>query len=141
MWLLEEAKIENFKSIKSLNLRLERGFTVLTGPNGSGKSNVLEAILFGLGEVPQNLRAKSVKELAGTESSNKRIVVSLTFKSRLKYVTVGSMVVDGQRTYYNNGARVSKGMFEHTLCQVLGFAKQKSCYSINQKAAQKIVCI
>ena len=66
--------------------------------------------MFGLGEVPQNLRAKSVKELAGTESSNKRIVVSLTFKSRLKYVTVGSMVVDGQRTYYNNGARVSKGM-------------------------------
>ncbi len=38
--------IENFKSIKRLELDLNNGVNVLVGPNGSGKSNLLEAISF-----------------------------------------------------------------------------------------------
>ncbi|MGC8544001.1 MAG: AAA family ATPase [Vulcanisaeta sp.] len=42
----EEITIENFKSIKSLTLRLKPGINLLVGPNGSGKTNILEAIYF-----------------------------------------------------------------------------------------------
>jgi AAA15 family ATPase/GTPase len=44
--MIKEIKIENFKSIQSLNLELGR-LNVFIGANGSGKSNVLEGIAFG----------------------------------------------------------------------------------------------
>jgi predicted ATPase len=44
--MIKEIKIENFKSIESLNLELGR-LNVFIGANGSGKSNILEAIAFG----------------------------------------------------------------------------------------------
>jgi energy-coupling factor transporter ATP-binding protein EcfA2 len=43
--MISEIKIQNFKSIQDLNLKLGR-VTVLIGENGSGKSNILEAIAF-----------------------------------------------------------------------------------------------
>ncbi len=44
--MIKEIKIENFKSIESLNLELGR-LNVFIGANGSGKSNILEGIAFG----------------------------------------------------------------------------------------------
>ncbi len=44
--MIKEIKIENFKSIESLNLELGR-LNVFIGANGSGKSNILEAIAVG----------------------------------------------------------------------------------------------
>ncbi len=44
--MIKEIKIENFKSIESLNLDLGR-LNVFIGANGSGKSNILEGIAFG----------------------------------------------------------------------------------------------
>jgi len=38
--------IENFKSVKRLELELSPGINVLVGPNASGKSNILEALDF-----------------------------------------------------------------------------------------------
>jgi len=38
--------VENFKSIKELELRLEPGLNVLVGANASGKTNILEAVSF-----------------------------------------------------------------------------------------------
>ena len=43
--MIKEIKIENFKSIQSLNLELGR-LNVFIGANGSGKSNILEGIGF-----------------------------------------------------------------------------------------------
>jgi energy-coupling factor transporter ATP-binding protein EcfA2 len=42
----EKITIENFKSIKSLTLKLKPGVNLLVGPNASGKTNILEAIYF-----------------------------------------------------------------------------------------------
>jgi hypothetical protein len=42
----EEIGIENFKSIKSITLRLKPGVNLLVGPNLAGKTNILEAIHF-----------------------------------------------------------------------------------------------
>jgi predicted ATPase len=44
--MIKEIKIENFKSIASLNLELGR-LNVFIGANGSGKSNILEGIAVG----------------------------------------------------------------------------------------------
>jgi putative ATP-dependent endonuclease of OLD family len=41
-------QIENFRSIKSLNLALEAGTTVFIGPNNAGKSAILEAVRIAL---------------------------------------------------------------------------------------------
>ena len=35
---------------KLMTIPVERGFVAITGPNGSGKSNLLDAVLFALGE-------------------------------------------------------------------------------------------
>jgi hypothetical protein len=42
----EEIAIENFKSIKSITLRLKPGVNLLVGPNSAGKTNILGAIHF-----------------------------------------------------------------------------------------------
>ena len=42
--MIKEIKIENFKSIQSLNLELGR-LNIFIGANGSGKSNILESIV------------------------------------------------------------------------------------------------
>jgi len=43
---IERIVIENFKSIRKLELRLKPGVNLLVGPNASGKTNILEAIYF-----------------------------------------------------------------------------------------------
>ncbi len=43
---VKKVMIENFKSIKHLELELNRGVNVLVGPNASGKTNILEAMNF-----------------------------------------------------------------------------------------------
>ncbi len=43
---IEKITIENFKSIRRLELRLKPGINLLVGPNASGKTNILEALYF-----------------------------------------------------------------------------------------------
>ena len=63
--MIKEIKIENFKSIASLNLELGR-LNVFIGANGSGKSNILEGIAMGAAAVEdklddQYLKSKGIK--------------------------------------------------------------------------------
>ncbi|MDG6996801.1 MAG: chromosome segregation protein SMC [Nitrososphaerota archaeon] len=52
MVYLKRIETKGFKSMgpKVMTTPVERGFVAITGPNGSGKSNLLDAILFCLGE-------------------------------------------------------------------------------------------
>jgi predicted ATPase len=61
--MLSRIKIENFKSIKKLDLELAP-LTIFVGPNASGKSNVLEAIaiLAQTSKLPENI----VRSLRGS---------------------------------------------------------------------------
>jgi len=43
---LKKCQIENFRSIKSLEVSFENNFQILVGLNESGKSNILRAISF-----------------------------------------------------------------------------------------------
>ena len=56
--------LENFKSFRRAVIPLEPGFTAITGPNGSGKSNIVDAILFVLGERSSKaIRASRLSDL------------------------------------------------------------------------------
>ena len=114
---------KGYKSIKSASVEIQEGLTVITGPNGAGKSNLLEAICFGLGESPATLRAKTLKELMSSDRlrvlltfqcANKSIMVTRCTRhnqqliERVLLQSVGSEVVDDERRYLLDGARVSK---------------------------------
>ncbi|NIR86639.1 AAA family ATPase, partial [Candidatus Bathyarchaeota archaeon] len=66
MQYIKKIEMRGFKSFgpKAATILLDKGFTVLTGPNGSGKTNIVDAILFGLGELSaRRLRAESFSRL------------------------------------------------------------------------------
>lgn len=45
--IINQVSLQNFRNLKSLDLKLDQGFIVLAGPNGAGKTNFLEGIYFG----------------------------------------------------------------------------------------------
>lgn len=46
---LKKIKIENFKAIKDIEIKFEKGFNLIIGDNGVGKTSILEAISVALG--------------------------------------------------------------------------------------------
>jgi len=63
---LKKVETRGFKSLgsKQMSIPVERGFVAITGPNGSGKSNLLDAIIFCLGEnSPKTLRVPNLGAL------------------------------------------------------------------------------
>ena len=82
--MIKEIKIENFKSIESLNLELGR-FNVFIGANGSGKSNILEGIAFGAAATADKLE----NEFLGTRirvTKPELMVSAFTYQSNNKTV-------------------------------------------------------
>ncbi|MCD6350848.1 MAG: chromosome segregation protein SMC [Armatimonadetes bacterium] len=68
---LEQLYLRGFKTFADpTTLEFDRGITAIVGPNGVGKSNIVDAILWALGEQsPRALRTTSLQEVifAGTE--------------------------------------------------------------------------
>lgn len=63
---IEKLVCKGFKSFgrDNVTIRLNEGFTCIVGPNGSGKSNVIDAILFVLGQLSaKTLRASVFSDL------------------------------------------------------------------------------
>jgi len=63
---LKKIELKGFKSFgpKTVTVTLDKGFTVVTGPNGSGKTNIVDAILFVLGELSaRRMRAENLSKL------------------------------------------------------------------------------
>ncbi|MEW5908629.1 MAG: AAA family ATPase, partial [Thermodesulfobacteriota bacterium] len=83
---LETVTIEGFKSFsEKTELGFEPGIGVIIGNNGVGKSNILDAIVWALGEDDLGrLRCRNRDELFFSGSKNSppasRVQVSLTFK-------------------------------------------------------------
>ncbi len=66
MVYIEKLVCKGFKSFgrDSVTIRFNKGFTCIVGPNGSGKSNVIDAILFVLGQLSaKTLRATVFSDL------------------------------------------------------------------------------
>ncbi len=122
---IKKLEINGFKSFgsKTIILNFQKGLIVVTGPNGSGKSNILDAILFALGEnSPKALRVDRFQSLFHDNSSNnitnKTVKVSLTFDNTDRGIPVDNDNVtitremtganSGESQYIINGKRVSR---------------------------------
>lgn len=119
---IKKVEIYGFKSFgyKNTIVNMERGVMCVTGPNGSGKSNILDAIIFALGEnSPKALRVDKLQSLFHDQSEGRvhRIVrASVSFDNSDRGIPVDSNTVtitremppQGESEYYLNGKKVTK---------------------------------
>src|SRR3972149_2664297 len=131
---LKKIELKGFKTFgKPVSILLERGFTTITGPNGSGKTNVMDAVLFALGELSsRRLRAENFGKLvfhgspeAGLEKAKAAKVVMQFDNSDGRMpvdtatVTISREVYrNGQSVYRLNGRRISRANLVDTLSMV-----------------------
>ncbi len=122
---VKKIELKGFKSFgpKAVKVILDKGFTAITGPNGSGKTNIVDAVLFALGELStRRLRAESAAKLifhgsekAGLERAKIAKVV-IQFDNADGRIPVDTTTVtvsrevrrNGQSVYRLNGRRISR---------------------------------
>jgi len=122
---IKRIELKGFKSFgpQIVKVNLDKGFTAITGPNGSGKTNIMDSLLFSLGELStRRLRAENSAKLifhgsekAGMEKS-KMAKVIIQFDNSdgvmpvdTTTVTIGREVYrNGQSVYRLNGRRISR---------------------------------
>jgi chromosome segregation protein len=123
---LEDVNIEGFKSFSKLtNMSFQPGIGVIIGNNGVGKSNILDAIVWALGENDLNqLRCHDKVELFFTGSKDyppaSRIRVELTFKKGMEKKApavplVREMTKDGQDAYWVQGEPCPRKQYQQEL--------------------------
>jgi chromosome segregation protein len=122
-----------FKSFgfKNTVVHFERGLVAITGPNGSGKSNILDAIMFAIGEnSPKTLRVDKFQSLFhDSHNSNHRLIrVSLTFDNTDRGIPIDSDTVtltrgiegqNGESQYWLDNKKVTKTAIMELLEMVL----------------------
>jgi chromosome segregation protein len=117
---LKKIELKGFKSFgpQTVAINLDKGFTVVTGPNGSGKTNVVDAVLFVLGELSsRRLRAENFSRLIfhGVPEDGKekvksaKVVIQFDNSDGRIPIETGTVTVsrevfrNGQSTYRVNG--------------------------------------
>ena len=68
---LQTLIVDGFKSFAEAKIDFPQGVTAIVGPNGTGKSNIVDALLWSLGEQsPKSLRAEKMEDVIfnGTEA-------------------------------------------------------------------------
>jgi|Deesub1362B_J571_1020462.scaffolds.fasta_scaffold00003_485 chromosome segregation protein len=117
---IKDIKIHNFKTHKSSKIKFTPGINVITGPNGSGKSNIIEAILFSLGERnPRRFRATAFDQLINKKTKDGYLSVNLTITDgEREYIFKRVITSVGKHKYYFNGRRVSRSTYLTELLRV-----------------------
>lgn len=82
--IIENIKMENFKSHVDTEMDLSTGITTLMGPNGSGKTSILEAISFALFK---QYTSKKIDQLITTGATKMKVQVTFTVDGRTYKVT------------------------------------------------------
>lgn len=130
---IKKLEVYGFKSFgfKNIVLNFEKGLVAITGPNGSGKSNILDAIMFAIGENnPKVLRVDKFQSLFhDSQNTSTRLVrTSLNFDNSDRAIPVDSDSVTvtremegqtGESQYYLNKKRVTKSTLVELLEIVL----------------------
>ena len=130
---IKKLEVYGFKSFgfKNTTVHFERGLVAITGPNGSGKSNILDAIMFAIGEnSPKSLRVDKLQSLFhDNQNSNHRLIrVSLTFDNTDRGIPVDSDTVtltrgiegqNGESQYWLDNRKVTKTVVMELLEVVL----------------------
>ncbi|MEA2090386.1 MAG: chromosome segregation protein SMC [Thermoproteota archaeon] len=129
---IKKIELRGFKSFGPDNVRitLDKGFTVITGPNGGGKSNIVDAVLFALGELStRRMRAGSLKSLIFHGSPHAKVKKTKFARVLMQFdnsdgripvetstVTISRAVSeDGKSTYRLNGRRSSRSHIQDVL--------------------------
>ncbi|MCS7123857.1 MAG: chromosome segregation protein SMC [Candidatus Bathyarchaeota archaeon] len=112
---IKKIELKGFKSFgpQTVKVLLDKGFTAITGPNGSGKTNIVDAVLFALGELSvKRLRAENAAKLifqgsekAGLEKAKMAKVV-IQFDNSDGRIPVDTATVTISREVYRNGQSV-----------------------------------
>lgn len=106
---LKGIEIAGFKSFgERVNINFNQGITSIVGPNGSGKSNILDSILWVLGEQSyKNIRAKESKDIIFSGGEGKKPAnfaeVSLHIDNRDRFFPVELEKVKVTRKMYQSG--------------------------------------
>src|SRR5579862_2280277 len=111
-----------------MSIPVERGFVAITGPNGSGKSNLLDAIIFCLGEnSPKTLRVPNLGALiydgSVEEQKPSSAKVTLQFDNTDRRIPVDSDSVtisrelkqSGESIYSLNGKHIQRNNLSELL--------------------------
>jgi chromosome segregation protein len=112
---IKKIEVKGFKQFgpETVKVALDKGFTAITGPNGSGKTNLVDAVLFALGELStRRLRAENAAKLifhgsekAGLERA-KMAKVIIQFDNSEGRMPVDTVTVTVSREVYRNGQSV-----------------------------------
>ena len=120
---VKKVEIFGFKSFgfKNTTVQFEPGLVSISGPNGSGKSNILDAIIFAMGEnKPKVMRVDKLRSLIhdieGARRGPKMARSSVHFDNTDRKIPVDSDVVeitrelseDGENTYYLNKKKTQR---------------------------------
>lgn len=91
---LRAVEVHGFKSFgEKINIEFNQGITSIVGPNGSGKSNILDAVLWVLGEQSyKNIRAKESQDVIFSGGKDKKA---------MNYAEV-SLIIDNQDGYFED---------------------------------------
>ena len=130
---IEKLVCKGFKSFgrDTVSIKLNSGFTCIVGPNGSGKSNVIDAILFVLGQLSaKTLRATVFSDLLysppkpNMPAKAKSAIVELHFKNRDRSLQVDADKVVIERQLDESGKSVcrinGKVVTRATVLEILG---------------------
>ncbi len=106
---LKALELSGFKSFADkTTVEFNRGITSIVGPNGSGKSNILDAILWVLGEQSyKNIRAKESSDVIFSGGKNRKprsmAEVSLIIENEDRYLDIDFAEVKITRRIYKSG--------------------------------------
>ena len=129
---IKKIELKGFKSFgpQTIKVTLDKGFTAITGPNGSGKTNIMDAVLFSLGELStRRLRAENAAKLIfrGSEKPGQekvkmaKVVIQFDNSDGIMPVDTTTVTIsrevyrNGQSVYRLNGRRMSRGHIIETL--------------------------
>ena len=120
---IKKVDIFGFKSFgfKTTSVNFEPGLISISGPNGSGKSNILDAIMFAMGENKARvMRAPNLRELIhdieGNRHGPKLTRVKIQFDNSDRKIPVNSDSViltremndKGESTYYLDSKKINR---------------------------------
>ena len=148
---LKALELAGFKSFANRTVvEFDNGITSIVGPNGSGKSNILDAILWVLGEQSyKNIRAKESADIIFSGGKNKKpksmAEVSLIIDNEDRYLDVDFSEVKITRRIFKTGEneylinnKKSRLKDIHNLFMDTGIGKQ--AYSIiGQGRVERII--
>ena len=120
---IKKVEIFGFKSFgfRNTSVQFEPGLVSISGPNGSGKSNILDAIIFAMGEnKPRMMRVDRLRSLIHDINGNRRgpkmARSSIHFDNSDRKIPVDSDAVEitremdtnGENTYYLNKKKTNR---------------------------------